>query len=135
MKMKLIAPLAMIFGLFLMQSPVLAHHGTSAYSTQVVTMKGTVTSFEFMNPHTEIRVDVSDASGHRVSWLCEAGSLNFLVRRGWSKNSMKPGDVVTIMGNPQRTGGAEPAADQGGFAGWQRTESFDRQSGCGIGHG
>ncbi len=104
MKMKLIAPLAMIFGLFLMQSPVLAHHGTSAYSTQVVTMKGTVTSFEFMNPHTEIRVDVSDASGHRVSWLCEAGSLNFLVRRGWSKNSMKPGDVVTIMGNPQRTG-------------------------------
>jgi hypothetical protein len=104
MKRKLIAPLAMIFGLFLVQSSVLAHHGTSAYSTQVVTMKGTVTSFEFMNPHTEIRVDVSDASGHRVSWLCEAGSLNFLVRRGWSKNSMKPGDVVTIMGNPQRTG-------------------------------
>jgi hypothetical protein len=104
MKTKLIAPLAMIFGLFLAQSSVLAHHGTSAYSTQVVTMKGTVTSFEFMNPHTEIRVDVTDASGHRVSWLCEAGSLNFLVRRGWSKNSMKPGDVVTIMGNPQRTG-------------------------------
>lgn len=104
MKMKLIAPLAMIFGLFVAQSSALAHHGTSAYSTQVVTMKGTVTSFEFMNPHTEIRVDVTDASGHRVSWLCEAGSLNFLVRRGWSKNSMKPGDVVTIMGNPQRTG-------------------------------
>lgn len=102
--MKLIAPLAMIFGLFVAQSSALAHHGTSAYSTQVVTMKGTVTSFEFMNPHTEIRVDVTDASGHRVSWLCEAGSLNFLVRRGWSKNSMKPGDVVTIMGNPQRTG-------------------------------
>ena len=104
MKTKLIAPLAIIFGVFLGQNSVLAHHGTSAYSTQVVTMKGTVTSFEFMNPHTEIRVDVTDASGHRVSWLCEAGSLNFLVRRGWSKNSMKPGDVVTIMGNPQRTG-------------------------------
>ena len=104
MKMKLVAPLAMILGLFLLQGSALAHHGTSAYSTQVVTMKGTVTSFEFMNPHTEIRVDVTDASGHRTSWLCEAGSLNFLVRRGWSKNSMKPGDVVTIMGNPLKTG-------------------------------
>ena len=104
MKTKIIASLAVMFGSFLVQSSVLAHHGTSAYSTQVVTMKGTVTSFEFMNPHTEIRVDVTDGSGHRVSWLCEAGSLNFLVRRGWSKNSMKAGDVVTIMGNPLRTG-------------------------------
>jgi hypothetical protein len=104
MKTKLVAPLAMIFGLLALQGAAFGHHGTSAYGTQVVTMKGTVTSFEFMNPHTEIRVDVTDAGGHRVSWLCEAGSLNFLVRRGWSKNAMKPGDVVTIMGNPLKTG-------------------------------
>ena len=57
-----------------------------------------------MNPHTEVRVDVTDASGHRVSWMCEAGSLNFLVRRGWTKSSMKPGDVITVMGNPLKTG-------------------------------
>ena len=88
----------------LLPTAAYGHHGTSAYSTQVVTMKGTVTSFEFMNPHTEVRVDVPDSSGHRVSWLCEAGSLNFLVRRGWGKNSLKPGDVITIMGNPLKTG-------------------------------
>lgn len=104
MKTKLAGPLAVFLALFLLPRAALAHHGASAYSTQVITMKGTVTSFEFMNPHTEIRVDVNDASGHRVSWLCEAGSLNFLVRRGWSRNSMKPGDVITIMGNPQKTG-------------------------------
>ena len=104
MKTKLAGPLSMFLAFFLLQSATIAHHGTSAYSTQVVTMKGTVTSFEFMNPHTEIRVEVNDASGHRVSWLCEAGSLNFLVRRGWSRTSMKPGDVITIMGNPQKTG-------------------------------
>ena len=94
--------LALLF--FLFPGRASAHHGTSAYSTQVVTMKGTVTSFEFMNPHSEIRVDVTDESGHRVNWLCEAGSLNFLVRRGWSRNSLKPGDVVTIMGNPVKNG-------------------------------
>lgn len=100
----LVGPLVLFLALISLQTAAIAHHGTSAYSTQVITMKGTVTSFDFMNPHTEIRVDVNDASGHRVSWLCEAGSLNFLVRRGWSRNSMKPGDVITIVGNPQKTG-------------------------------
>jgi len=96
--------LSILVAAVLLPGAAYGHHGTSAYSTQVVTMKGTVTSFEFMNPHTEVRVDVTDPSGHRVSWLCEAGSLNFLVRRGWSKNSLKLGDVITIMGNPLKTG-------------------------------
>jgi hypothetical protein len=104
MKSKLIPSLTLTLLLVLLHPSAFAHHGSSAYSTQVVTMKGTVTSFEFMNPHSEIRLDVTDDSGHRVNWLCEAGSLNFLVRRGWSKNSLKPGDMVTIMGNPVKNG-------------------------------
>lgn len=104
MKKVLFASLTIVLALFILRGSAFAHHGASAYSTQVITMKGVVTSYEFMNPHTEVRVDVTDASGHRVSWLCEAGSLNFLVRRGWSKNSLKPGDVITIMGNPLKTG-------------------------------
>lgn len=104
MKAKLFTPPTLALLVFLLQGSAFAHHGASAYSTQVVTMKGTVTSFEFMNPHSEIRVDVTDEGGHRVNWLCEAGSLNFLVRRGWSRNSLKPGDVVTIMGNPVKNG-------------------------------
>ena len=59
-----------------------------------------------MNPHTEIRVDVTDANGHRTNWLCEAGILNFPTRRGWSKNTMKAGDVITIMGIPVSSGSA-----------------------------
>ena len=39
-----------------------------------------------------------------MAWLCEAGSLNFLVRRGWSKNSLKPGDRITVMGNAAKNG-------------------------------
>jgi hypothetical protein len=104
MKKVLFASLTIVLALFILRGAAFAHHGASAYSTQVITMKGVVTSYEFMNPHTEVRVDVTDASGHRVSWLCEAGSLNFLVRRGWSKNSLKVGDVITIMGNPLKTG-------------------------------
>ena len=104
MKGKLFSPLTLALLFFLFHGQASAHHGASAYSTQVVTMKGTVTSFEFMNPHSEIRVDVTDESGHRANWLCEAGSLNFLVRRGWSRNSLKAGDVVTIMGNPVKNG-------------------------------
>jgi hypothetical protein len=104
MERKLFTLLTLVLLLFLCQASMLAHHGTSAYSTQVITMKGTVASFEFINPHSEIRVDVVDASGHTVSWLCEAGSLNFLIRRGWSRNSLKPGDAVTIMGNPGKSG-------------------------------
>jgi hypothetical protein len=104
MNRKLFTSITIVMLVCLLEGSAFAHHGTSAYSSQVVTMKGTVTSFEFMNPHSEIRVDVTDASGHRVSWLCEVGSLNFLVRRGWSKNSLKSGDTVTIMGNPVKSG-------------------------------
>ena len=105
MKAKLLGPLILVLLLFLLQASMFAHHGTSAYvTTQLVTLKGTVTSFDFINPHSEIRVAVTDASGHTVNWLCEAGSLNFLIRRGWSRNSVKPGDVVTIVGNPVKSG-------------------------------
>ena len=62
MKTKLMVALTMLFTVTLLPSAALAHHGTSAYTTQVVTMKGTVTSFEFMNPHTEIRVDVTEST-------------------------------------------------------------------------
>ncbi len=75
-----------------LQAPAFAHHGVSAYDvTKQITLKGVVTDFQFINPHSEVRLDVTDDSGHTVSWLCEAGSLNFLVRRGWSRNSLKAG--------------------------------------------
>jgi uncharacterized protein DUF6152 len=102
---KLLSPIAVILVLFLVPRSMSAHHGTSAYDvTKVVTLKGVVTNFDFINPHSEIRVAVTDNNGHTENWLCEAGSLNFLIRRGWNRNSLKPGDVITIMGNAVKSG-------------------------------
>ena len=71
---------------------------------KTVTLKGVVTSFEFINPHAELRVDVTDENGHTVNWLAETNNPNRLARRGWSRNVLKPGDVITISGNPVKSG-------------------------------
>ena len=105
MKTTKLIPIGMILAFLLGPAQAFAHHGVSAYDvTKQVTLKGVVTSFEFINPHSELRLDVTDESGHKVAWLCEAGSLNFLVRRGWSRNSLKPGDEITVMGNVAKNG-------------------------------
>ena len=105
MKTKKLIPIGMILASLVVPAQAFAHHGISAYDvTKQITLKGVVTSFEFINPHSEIRLDVTDESGHKVTWLCEAGSLNFLVRRGWSRNSLKPGDEITVMGNVAKNG-------------------------------
>jgi Family of unknown function (DUF6152) len=105
MKSRLAFRVGTIFLLILACFPAFAHHGVSAYDvTKQITLKGVVSSFEFINPHSEIRLDVADESGHTSNWLCEAGSLNFLFRRGWSRNSLKAGDRITVMGNASKNG-------------------------------
>jgi len=87
------------------QDTIFAHHGTAAYDMdKTVTLKGVVTSFEFINPHAELRVDVTDENGHTVNWLAETNNPNRLARRGWNRNVIKPGDVITITGNPVKSG-------------------------------
>jgi hypothetical protein len=103
MRPRRVLPVAIASLLLLFQIPAFAHHGVSAYDvTKQITLKGVVTDFQFINPHSEVRLDVTDESGHTVNWLCEAGSLNFLVRRGWSRNSLKAGDKITVMGNASK---------------------------------
>jgi hypothetical protein len=105
MKGNLLSPIRVILTLLLIQATAFAHHGVSAYDvTKETTLKGVVTSFDFINPHSELRLDVTDESGRTVHWLCEAGSLNFLVRRGWNRNLLKPGDEITVMGNVAKSG-------------------------------
>ena len=85
---------AVLFGSL---APVFAHHGNAAYDeTKEVTLKGTVTEFEWANPHTQIYFDVKDAKGNVVHWGCETLSPGKLVRAGWSKEAVKPGDHITI---------------------------------------
>lgn len=77
--------------------PLAAHHGTVAYDeTKEVTLKGTVTEFDWANPHTQIYFDVKSAKGNIVHWGCETLNPSKLIRDGWTKDSVKPGDHVTI---------------------------------------
>src|SRR5260370_35359629 len=87
------------FGLFL-SAPLSAHHGEVNYDTEkVVSVKGTVTDFQFINPHVQIFLDVKNDKGEIEKWSCEARSPIMLVRAGgWDKGTLKPGAVITAVG-------------------------------------
>jgi hypothetical protein len=85
--------------------PLFAHHGASEYDmTKVISLQATVTDFQFVNPHTLIAFTAKDDTGKAAEWQGELPSPNLLVRRGWSKNVIKVGDQVTIIGNPAKNG-------------------------------
>jgi hypothetical protein len=77
-----------------------AHHAFAAeFSRDMpLDLTGTVTKVEWMNPHARFYIDVDDGSGNPVSWDFELGSPNVLMRRGWTRNSLQLGDVVTVTG-------------------------------------
>jgi hypothetical protein len=95
-----------ISGLFLVfAGSVFAHHGTAAYDTsKVMTVKGTITSFDFINPHCQVFWDVKGENGAVEKWQGELTAPNKLSRAGWNKNTLKPGDAVTITGYRTKTG-------------------------------
>jgi hypothetical protein len=85
--------------------PALAHHGTAAYDeNSPVTLDGTVTEFLWMNPHSQILFDVQDDKGNVVHWTCETLNPGKMVRAGWTKNTLKPGDKVSITLSPAKDG-------------------------------
>jgi hypothetical protein len=76
---------------------LLAHHGNAAYeSAKEVTIKGIVTEWLWANPHCFLKVDVTDADGSVRHWVIEALNPPDMVRRGWARDSFKPGDEVTV---------------------------------------
>lgn len=82
-----------------------AHHGTANYDmTKMVTVKGTVADFQFINPHVEIFLDVKDEKGNVKKWQAETNSPNLLHRAGWTRDSLKRGDEVTLSGHPAKDG-------------------------------
>lgn len=82
-----------------------AHHAFAGQydANQLVTLKGTVTRVAWINPHAHLYVDVTDG-GTTVAWDFELGSPNALIRRGWSANTVKTGDVITVSGYRARDG-------------------------------
>jgi len=74
-----------------------AHHGLSAYDEKnPITLKGTVTEFSWSNPHSQIYFDVKDDKGNVTHWACESLNPARLLRAGWSRHSLNPGDQITI---------------------------------------
>jgi hypothetical protein len=87
-------------------APLVAHHGTSNYSTtaQTITVSGVVTEFNWSNPHVYVLFDVQDDKGNIVHWAGEMNSPGVLKAAGWSKNTLKAGDQVTLTLRPNKAG-------------------------------
>src|SRR5467141_1674271 len=98
--------LTLIFSGLFLSAPLLAHHGEVNYDTEkVVSVKGTVTDFQFINPHVQIFLDVRNDKGEIEKWSGEARSPTMLVRvGGWGKDTLKPGDVITASGFRSKNG-------------------------------
>jgi len=91
--------------LLMISTAVSAHHGTSAYdTTKLTTVKGTVTDFQFNNPHVIISVETKDDKGKVELWISEANSPNVLTRHGWDRDIIKKGDQITIIGYRPKNG-------------------------------
>lgn len=85
--------------------PVFAHHSMSMYDRgHDTTFKATITQFDWVNPHSQIIFNVADEHGNVEKWVAEGPGPNRLANHGWSKDSLKPGDQVTIVGNRNKDG-------------------------------
>ena len=87
-------------------TPVFGHHSFAAEydSARPITLKGTVTKMEWMNPHARFYVEVKEEGGKASNWELELGSPNGLMRRGWTRNSLKPGDSIVVEGYVAKDG-------------------------------
>ena len=93
--------------LLLAAVPTVAHHSFAAEfdSAQPVTLKGTVTKMEWINPHAWIHVEVKKPDGTVENWEVETGNPSALVRRGFTKNSLPPGTEIVVQGYRAKDGG------------------------------
>jgi len=108
MKHEKLAAMALAFVLMtlaLLAVPALAHHGTAAFDTSgMVTVTGKVTEFVYANPHAQVYFEGKNDKGEMAKWQGELTAPNKLTRAGWSKNTLKPGDSVTISGFQVKSG-------------------------------
>ena len=104
MKRKMLVVLTLAAGLVVMAGPMFAHHsGAGIYDRDhPVTVSGTVTEYVFINPHVQIHFDAKAEDGAVQSWTAESAAPQRLYRAGWTKDTLKPGDQVTVTGAPSK---------------------------------
>jgi predicted Rossmann fold nucleotide-binding protein DprA/Smf involved in DNA uptake len=97
---------AVACGLFVSSGVTQAHHSFAAEfdANKRVTLKGTITKVEWMNPHTYFYLDAEDEHGKLVNWAVEGGAPNVLYRQGWKPTSLKVGDRITVVGSRAKNG-------------------------------
>jgi hypothetical protein len=99
--------LAVMTALFAISAPLAAHHGAAAFENDPakrLTLKGTVVEWFWANPHCFLQFDVKGDDGNNVRWVVETSNPPDMVNRGWSKSSLKAGDVVTVIVRPVKSG-------------------------------
>jgi hypothetical protein len=105
MKSKLLMALLLSVGLLTICGTVMAHHASAAYADKPLEFKNvTITKFSWINPHSLIYFDAKDANGNVVNWTCETAAPQALRLIGWAKESVAPGDVVSITLYPAKNG-------------------------------
>ncbi len=101
---------ALILGVLLVagSSWTWAHHSASATydAANPITLKGTVVRFRMINPHSQVEFEVEDEQGNVVMWTVGSGPPSAMYRRGWRTEDLKPGDPVTVTGQPAFDGSA-----------------------------
>lgn len=102
-----LALVAVGIGMVIAARPLTAHHSFAAEfdAAKPFTLTGTVTKVEWMNPHSFFYIDVIDEQTKAVTnWAMELGSPNGLMRAGWTRNTLKVGDEVTVEGSQAKNG-------------------------------
>jgi len=104
MQIRCIALSGLLAALFL-ATPAFPHHSNVAFEvTKIITVTGVVKEFRWANPHTWLGLTVDDGKGGKVEWAIEGRAPGILIRSGWSKNSLKPGETVTVDMSPAKDG-------------------------------
>jgi hypothetical protein len=105
MQKRLLAVLTVLGCALLFAGVTMAHHGVAGYDmTKTVTLHGTVTKFDWSNPHVVVYLDAKSEGGDMQHWTIEFAAPVHMVRAGWSKSSMKTGDDIVIDTHPSRNG-------------------------------
>jgi hypothetical protein len=105
MKRKPLLYFTLLVGILAVCGPMYAHHGAAAYANNLLVMKeATVTKFVWANPHCIVLFDVKDDKGVVSHWAGEAGSPSAITLLGWTRNSLQPGDVITVYIYPAKSG-------------------------------